>query len=446
MLAENLLKQGAGVSDLRQVALTNEDIERWKGLRDQANADTEWQIASKRERTFRAAVAPQVLDLMRGFLSGSVGLIEFQSTIDRKSRTDWDILGIKGPSGAMFLNMLTKHVPDSAVLTSCLQLALPAPMDEAKGHDQMRRFHEELSGFIQRREVKARNLQLARTPFLLSAFWHLQDSETWPVYYQSARGVFNREGFFREVPIAGPVENYFTFRRLWLELSRALALDALGLEHLILWIERQGQHKPRLEPPRVPVDVPAPDLNSEVVEEPGSLHAKAQWLLARIGKHLGFKIWIASNDRNRTWNGQSLGEFSIAALPQLGAGGATQRTVELIDVLWISGYNQIVAAFEVEHSTAIYSGLLRMSDLSVLAPLVSFPIYIVVPAARMDEVRRQLQRPTFQQLELHKRAAFFSIEALDMDAANIMKFANSAAAIDVLAERVDDVGGDEGWQ
>ena len=124
----------------------------------------------------------------------------------------------------------------------------------------------------------------------------------------------------------------------------------------------------------------------------------------------------------------------------------TQRTIELIDVLWISGHNHIVAAFEVEHSTTIYSGLLRMSDLAVLAPSVSFPIYIVAPKDRLDDVRRQLRRPTFQVLELHKRAAFFSIEDLARDAESIMRFANSAASIDALAERVDDVSADEGWQ
>ena len=146
------------------------------------------------------------------------------------------------------------------------------------------------------------------------------------------------------------------------------------------------------------------------------------------------------------WRGKTLGEFSMSALPPLGVGEVTQRTVELIDVLWISGFNQIVAAFEVEHSTAIYSGLLRMSDLAVLAPSVSFPIYIAAPKDRLDDVRRQLKRPTFQILELHKRAAFFSIEDLARDAESIMRFANSAAAIDALAERVDDVSGDQGWE
>jgi hypothetical protein len=46
---------------------------------------------------------------------------------------------------------------------------------------------------------------------------------------------------------------------------------------------------------------------------------------------------------------------------------ATNRTVELIDVLWLQG-NAIVAAFEVESTTSIYSGPLRMADLVAMQP------------------------------------------------------------------------------
>jgi hypothetical protein len=50
----------------------------------------------------------------------------------------------------------------------------------------------------------------------------------------------------------------------------------------------------------------------------------------------------------------------------------TRRTVEMIDVLWLKG-SAIVAAFEIESTTSIYSGLLRMSDLIDKAgPLVKY--------------------------------------------------------------------------
>jgi hypothetical protein len=50
---------------------------------------------------------------------------------------------------------------------------------------------------------------------------------------------------------------------------------------------------------------------------------------------------------------------------------ATDRVVELIDVLWLD--DNAAAAFEVERSTVIYSGLLRMSDLLVMQPNLDTP-------------------------------------------------------------------------
>jgi hypothetical protein len=73
---------------------------------------------------------------------------------------------------------------------------------------------------------------------------------------------------------------------------------------------------------------------------------------------------------------------------------ATTRTIELIDVLWLSG-NSIVAAFEVECTTAIYSGLLRMSDLLSLQPNLDINLYLVAPDERREKVEQEILRPTF---------------------------------------------------
>ncbi|WAC12526.1 hypothetical protein [Dyadobacter pollutisoli] len=56
----------------------------------------------------------------------------------------------------------------------------------------------------------------------------------------------------------------------------------------------------------------------------------------------------------------------------------TLRTIENIDVLWIKG-RSIVRAFEVEHTTSIYSGILRMADLMALQPNLDIGAHIVAP-------------------------------------------------------------------
>jgi len=84
-----------------------------------------------------------------------------------------------------------------------------------------------------------------------------------------------------------------------------------------------------------------------------------------------------------------------------------------------------------------------MSDLAALSPNLNFPLYIVAPKIRMDKVRRELSRPTFQYLELHKRCGFFSDEELMRNADSIMRWASEPSTIDQLAQKVGDasVGG-----
>lgn len=66
--------------------------------------------------------------------------------------------------------------------------------------------------------------------------------------------------------------------------------------------------------------------------------------------------------------------------------------------LRLKGKN-IVAAFEVECTTSIYSGLLRMSDLLALAPNMNIDLYVVAPEERRQKFQNEILRPTFSILE-----------------------------------------------
>ncbi|MCO6062028.1 type II restriction endonuclease, partial [Pseudomonas sp. MOB-449] len=88
--------------------------------------------------------------------------------------------------------------------------------------------------------------------------------------------------------------------------------------------------------------------------------------LRDLGKALGFNVWIASNDRSRPYANGRLSDGCLDNLPS--AVGAAD-TVRLIDVLWLhADSGRVSAAFEVEHSTSIYSGIVRMLDLALAAP------------------------------------------------------------------------------
>jgi len=63
--------------------------------------------------------------------------------------------------------------------------------------------------------------------------------------------------------------------------------------------------------------------------------------------------------------------------------------------VWKFGPYSIKSAFEIEHSTSIYSGILRLSDLRAEAPNSNYPLFIVASEERKRKVFEELKRPTF---------------------------------------------------
>ncbi|HXK39672.1 MAG TPA: hypothetical protein VJ837_02460, partial [Candidatus Paceibacterota bacterium] len=106
-------------------------------------------------------------------------------------------------------------------------------------------------------------------------------------------------------------------------------------------------------------------------EKEGPTHTEIQCRLLDLGSQMGLEVWAPMRDRGRSWNNRCIGD--IAGLrDRLPAqfDKNTNRVIEEIDVIWLQGQS-IVAAFEVEHSTSIFSGLLRMSDLLTMQPNIT---------------------------------------------------------------------------
>ncbi|OFW16912.1 MAG: hypothetical protein A3H27_07960 [Acidobacteria bacterium RIFCSPLOWO2_02_FULL_59_13] len=143
------------------------------------------------------------------------------------------------------------------------------------------------------------------------------------------------------------------------------------------------------------VTVPEPVSETETAPS-ATVHTEMQYHLLELGADMGLDVWVARNDRSKVWKGVTLGAMSrlVDELPTQ-FNEATHRTIELIDVLWLKG-NSIVAAFEVESTTSIYSGLLRMGDLLALQPNLDIRLYLVAPDDRRDKVEQEISRPTFK--------------------------------------------------
>ena len=83
--------------------------------------------------------------------------------------------------------------------------------------------------------------------------------------------------------------------------------------------------------------------------------------------------------------------------------GEALETIEYIDVMWMKDDN-IIAAFEVEESTGVYSGLLRLSDLKIV--LSEPELYIVSKKYSFRKVRQEINRPTFKAFSLSKHCRY----------------------------------------
>ena len=117
----------------------------------------------------------------------------------------------------------------------------------------------------------------------------------------------------------------------------------------------------------------------------GDTHTEMQYHLLKIGKELGYDVMSASNDVSRCYKGIKFSSLNLLSFPDLGLDSVhTEKTIKLIDVLWFEkGTNKIVSAFEVEKSTTINSGALRLFDL-----YKSFP---KAPSLLFSELRKECE-------------------------------------------------------
>ncbi|MDD4968560.1 MAG: hypothetical protein PHT07_03930 [Paludibacter sp.] len=137
------------------------------------------------------------------------------------------------------------------------------------------------------------------------------------------------------------------------------------------------------------------EVESEQLEE--NLHTEMQFRLLKIGNALGYDVISASNDRSKSYQGKNFSSLSLTAFPKMDMSKDTYSTVGLIDIVWFEkGTGKPICAFEVEKSTSIYSGILRLTDLDYSFTETEQHLYIVLPDIREREVVMQLSRPSIK--------------------------------------------------
>jgi hypothetical protein len=133
-------------------------------------------------------------------------------------------------------------------------------------------------------------------------------------------------------------------------------------------------------------------------------HAQVQTLLGCVGQLKGFDVWVPDNNVN-TLDWSMGNRFPVVKGLPAGFGDVSSILGE-VDVVWLTrGGNNIEGLFEVEHSTPVYSGLLRFNDLLLTSPRLT-QFHIVSNEIRRETFSRQAFRPTFRKSGLSELVSF----------------------------------------
>jgi len=172
-----------------------------------------------------------------------------------------------------------------------------------------------------------------------------------------------------------------------------------GLE---LYVARQGRFNVEGYVGLEPV---ARSLDSALLRDAQNLtHPQVQTLLAGIGHLKKYGVYIPERDINSLdWNLTE--RFPLRG--SIPSGFEQIRGVlSEVDVIWVApGGEAIEGLFEVEHSTPVYSGLLRFNDILLTDAKVS-RFSIVSNEIRRALFSRQLFRPTFRSSGLAELTSF----------------------------------------
>ncbi len=133
-------------------------------------------------------------------------------------------------------------------------------------------------------------------------------------------------------------------------------------------------------------------------------HAQMQLALVEIGKHLGYRTWVAKNDKGIIYKGQKLGEMA-SVIGELNGervlishdNQAIQNAL-YIDCIWFQNSRYMPAVIEIEHSTGVTSGLSRMKKLQDIIPSIMTRWIIAASDEDRDDVLTKANLPQFNSL------------------------------------------------
>jgi type II restriction enzyme len=158
-----------------------------------------------------------------------------------------------------------------------------------------------------------------------------------------------------------------------------------------------------------------PSINgAEIDVNVARRHTQIQVALYLIGLHLGYRTWIAQNDKGIIYNDKPLIEQSgiVTSLqnePMVYPHDGAVQAGLFIDCIWFQNHKLMPAIMEVEQSTGVTSGLTRMLNFQSKLPNFKTRYVIVAPDDDRQHVVKEANKDIFKTLN----TLFFPYSAVE---------------------------------
>jgi hypothetical protein len=222
---ETLWRERSERPATEEISLRESTVEHWKGLWAQFLKNEERVERERLRDSRRREVLPEINELLQQVLSEELPLEEFRDLYQRRTMNEWDLFGLKGMSGAMFLNKLAKYLSEQEEeVLSQLAAVLSAPSDSKEARTKLTDFRAFLDEQVELGIARKKQIAPAFAPFFVTSWWHMQNQELWPMFYVSARRALHAEGLVGK-RLRG-AEGYLEFRRVYRALQKALRISS----------------------------------------------------------------------------------------------------------------------------------------------------------------------------------------------------------------------------
>jgi len=191
-----------------------------------------------------------------------------------------------------------------------------------------------------------------------------------------------------------------------------------GHKHLV-WLPNEPHRNGLLVEKKTNVaisEIPLKSVSYDLVLPPGigeagidinisRRHTQIQIALYLIGMHLGYRTWIAQNDKGIVYNNKPLIAQdgivkNLHEEPMVYPHDGAVQAGKFIDCIWFQNHKLMPAIMEVEHSTGVKSGLTRMLDFQAKLPRFHTRYVIVAPDDDRQKVIKEANKDIFRPLDV----------------------------------------------